>query len=81
MFLRNPQDLGALIPAETLHIRKVERVEPELGLILAFLNVDMGRFITIGHEEKESIPPLAEDSRHLDMLSPPRPITRRPIPD
>ena len=55
--------------AEALHISKLERVEPQLGLVVILLNVDMRWFITIGHEEKEPITPFTKNSRHTAMLS------------
>ena len=55
-------DLFQLIAAKPIGFRQHHRVEPELRIILGFLNVNVDRFLCFTAEKEESVSLASENS-------------------
>ena len=55
MFTHEIKNLAKLVSRETRVFRQMHRVEPELGLVAAFADVDVRGLIAIGAEKAKAI--------------------------
>jgi hypothetical protein len=68
-----PSNLGDLVTSKTAHIRKGDRLKPELGIPSGVGYMDMGWLASLHAEEKEPIPTDPQQRWHFATLPPERP--------
>jgi len=64
MRFQNRRDLLQFVSGESVIARKLNRAQPKLGFLAAFLNVNMRRLVTLMRIKMEAIPIDSQDSRH-----------------
>jgi hypothetical protein len=64
MFLDQPLDAVQLASVETVVNHELDGDEPELGLIIPGLDVDVGRFLPLVAKEEKAVLPDPQDSWH-----------------